>query len=139
MILFNLLPFYNNDNLPSSIKMQKWVQKLPNNRTKHPKLPKDFLNFAKVAKFRQIWSHCHRETLILSLYSQINLVFLSTRLCSVAASVTNWLDYFFNLWPFTAQKIGSIAYILSNRVQIFAKYKIQALKICQRLFVILPK
>ena len=59
IIIIQSLAIYNNDNLPSSIKMTKLVQKFDKYQINYPqKLPKDFQNFDKMAKFRQIRSHC---------------------------------------------------------------------------------
>ena len=51
------MAIYNNENLPDSITfLPKQDKNLPNT-TLTLKMAEDFWHFAKVAKFRQIWSH----------------------------------------------------------------------------------
>ena len=59
-ILFVIfLAIYNNGNLPKSItNFLKLGQQLPQIKYLNPQeMDKDFYDFAKVAKFRHIWSH----------------------------------------------------------------------------------
>ena len=50
MLLNNIWPFYNNENLPKWVLYFAMCYKILQNGKS--------LNFAKVAKFNQIWSHC---------------------------------------------------------------------------------
>ena len=50
---------FNNRNLPNGIIfLPKQALNLANYQINLQKIAKDFQNFTKVAKFRQIWSHC---------------------------------------------------------------------------------
>ena len=56
-ITFQFLTIYTNENLPISIKVcQNMITVLSN--TEPTKIVKGFYNFAKVAKFWKMWSHC---------------------------------------------------------------------------------
>ena len=48
-------------------------------------------------------------------------------------SVTRWLDYLFNIWPFTRMKIGPIANNLAQNGSIFFQILNKPAKSCQRL------
>ena len=58
---FSKLRHLKQGNLPNSITIsQNMFKNLPNTKFKLLKMPKVLQNFAKVAKFRQIWSHWWR-------------------------------------------------------------------------------
>ena len=54
---YSVFGHYINDYLPTSIKTPNLVQKFAKYEKATQKIPKDFLNFAIVTKFCQIWSH----------------------------------------------------------------------------------
>ena len=60
--IFQYSAIYNNVNLTNSIICQYWFKALPNSKKIVKKLPNYFSNFAKVAKLRQVWSHCYPPT-----------------------------------------------------------------------------
>ena len=65
-IIIQCMAIYNNDKMPRSIKMPKWVQKFAKYKINHPKIcPKTFNYFAKVAKFHQIWSRWEQLSWVL--------------------------------------------------------------------------
>ena len=58
-IIFQYWAIHSKGNLPNSLSIcPSRFTKFPNTSLSFSKLPKDLQNFAKVAKFRQIWSHC---------------------------------------------------------------------------------
>ena len=52
----------------------------------------------------------------------------------VGISVTRWLDYFFNIWPFTTLKFFNSISKLPKNIQNCAKYLMEPFKICQWCF-----
>ena len=64
-IIFQNWAIYSNWNWPKSIKIyQSWCEILHNTNLSFLKLPKDLQNIAKLAKFRQIWSHWDSKAII---------------------------------------------------------------------------
>ena len=58
-MFFQYLAIYNDEFLPKSIqKIPKWVHNFTKYQINLWNVAKYFLIFAKLAKFRQIWSHC---------------------------------------------------------------------------------
>ena len=65
-LLFQYLAMNNNDNLPNIIgNLPKPGMKFCQILNRPVKIAEVFSNFAKVAKFRQIWSHCSLRTVYL--------------------------------------------------------------------------
>ena len=59
LIVFQYGAIFNNGNSLKSISIyQRWYNILPNTILSFKKLPKDLQNIDKLAKFRQMWSHC---------------------------------------------------------------------------------
>ena len=56
-LFFQCLANYNNANLPNRIKIAKVGLSFCQILNKPSENGQDFLNFAKVVKFSQIWSH----------------------------------------------------------------------------------
>ena len=68
-----------NENLPNGIQsLPKLVQDFPKKKINPQKFAQDFEDFAKIAKFRQIWSHCWQ---------------LVTRFWCVICGVLKWANH----------------------------------------------
>ena len=61
-LCFQYLAIYSNENFPKRIQIvPKWDENLAQNQIYLKYIAKDFLIFAKVVEFRQIWSHRQQD------------------------------------------------------------------------------
>ena len=113
--VFNIWPFTAMKTCPKSIQIvPKWVKNFVKNQINLKYIAKDFEIFATVVEFRQIWSYCFLPSMTLSEIwcfdiwkvreKGLRLEHFESRGWKIG-SVTRWLDYLYNIWPFATMNI----------------------------------
>ena len=94
------LAIYNNEKLPSSIKMPKMAQNFAKYLITQPKIcTKTFTILHKVAKFRKIWSHWQPTILWTSFFLQVLLILSRSSFSSLQDHLLNWYASKIPVWP----------------------------------------
>ena len=94
------LAIYNNEKLPSSIKMPKMAQNFAKYLITQPKIcTKTFTILHKVAKFRKIWSHWQPTILWTSFFLQVLLILSRSSFSSLQDHLPNWYASKIPVWP----------------------------------------
>ena len=116
------LAIYNNEKLPSSIKMPKMAQNFAKYLITQPKIcTKTFTILHKVAKFRKIWSHWQPTILWTSFFLQVLLILSRSSFSSLQDHLLNWYASKIPVWPDWAI-FKSCDDFLTKLVQLFGHF-----------------